>query len=129
MQVVVAGWADSVAATVPAVKPLAQLDPVHALVGTPRYDGFRDAVLQLARREVPVEIEEIAGNREICLTAVVPAAWSYSGAYGVVEYDLPLPTDSARTRITFRVPVGHLLGAARALESDPAVLIDHIYDY
>ncbi|HVE33873.1 MAG TPA: FAD-binding oxidoreductase [Gemmatimonadaceae bacterium] len=123
MQMVVTGWSDSVASRYPTMKTMARLDAVHTLVSSPRYDEFRDALLALSRGDTSVRLTEIAGNREILLTGVVPANWSYRGA-GRVLYTLPLPTDRRRKRYALRVPTEDLLVALRQLPG-----VDHIYDY
>lgn len=129
IRMVVTGWSDEVARAAGRIKALEHLDPVHTLVAVPRYDVFRDAILELARLGAPVEIQEIAGNDEIFLTGVAPAGWTYRGGPGTVAYALRLPTDALRKRIAMRVPVRHLLPLVRSLDAEGGVTIDHIYDY
>lgn len=124
MEMVVTGWTDAVAAHHPALKAIARLDSVHTLVAAPRYDAFRDAMLELSAANDGVRISEIAGNREILLTGVTPASWTYTAPPARVTYTLPLPTDVNRKRFAMRVPVGDLLSALRGLQG-----VDHIYDY
>ena len=123
MQMVVTGWNDSVASRYPTMKTMARLDSVHTLVSSPRYDEFRDALLALSKGDTGVRLSEIAGNKEILLTGVVPANWSYRGA-GRVLYTVPLPADRRRKRYALRVPTEDLLVALRQLSG-----VDHIYDY
>lgn len=127
MQMVIAN-AGRLPADASRIKVLEPIDAHRALAATPRYDGFRDAMLALARSGAPVELEEIAGNREILLTGVAPAAWRYTGSRGKVEYALPLPADAARKRIAMRVPTRELLALLREAQAS-GLRVDHIYDY
>jgi hypothetical protein len=129
MQMVVTGWTDALARAHGKIATLERLDGAHTLVAAPRYDEFRDVVLGLARSGAPLEIQEIAGNDEIFLTGIAPAAWRYRGTSGTVVYGMALPTDVSRQRFALRVPVRGLLAAVRALETERGVSVDHIYDY
>ncbi len=129
MQLVVAGWSDTLARRDPRLSFVARLDSVHALVATPRYDGFRDVLQELARSATSLRIKEIAGNRTIFLTGVAPAGWRYAGSTGEVVYALPLPTDSSRKRFGLSASVRRLLPLLAELGSDGRVAIDHVYDY
>ena len=127
MQMVLAHSGSAAPADSP-VKVLEQLDAGHALAATPRYDGFRDAMLALARSGSPLELEEVAGNREILLTGVAPRDWRYAGTRGRVEYALPMPADDSRKRVTVRVPTRQLIAwLGETLQS--GLVVDHIYDY
>ena len=114
--------------TAPRMQVLERIDAQRLLAATPRYDAFRDQMLALARSGAAVEIEEIAGNREILLTGVAPAGWRYAGSRAKVEYALPLPSDAARKRIAMRVPTAQLIGVLRET-SGSGLAVDHIYDY
>ena len=129
MQMIVAGWADSLAAREPRLKLVARLDSVHALASTPRYDAFRDVMLGLAASGAPLRLVEIAGNDDILLTGVAPAAWRHAGPAGQVVYALPLPSDASRKRVAMRVPVPELLPTLAALGAEGQLAVDHIYDY
>jgi FAD/FMN-containing dehydrogenase len=128
IQLVVTGWTSEAAARHPRVRTVSRLDAVHTLVSTPRYDAFRDVIRDFARSPDGVRITEIAGNREIFLTGVVPAGWRYDGP-GQAVYAVPLPTDSTRKRVAWRVPVGDLLDVVAKLDQQRGVNVDHIYDY
>jgi FAD/FMN-containing dehydrogenase len=129
MQWVVTGWDDSLAARDGRIQRVAQLDTVHTLVATPRYDEFRDLLLQLAPSAGSLRIKEIAGNDDIFLTGVAPAGWQYGGNDAVVTHVLPLPTDSLKKRVAVRVPVRHLLPFLAGIEAEDRVAVDHVYDY
>jgi hypothetical protein len=128
MQLIVTGWNDQAAAHHPRVRAVKQLDGVHTLVSTARYDDFRDAIRDLARSPDGVRITEIAGNREIFLTGVAPRTWHYEGL-GQAVYAVPVPTDSTRKRVAWRVPVADLLEVVANLDQQRGVTVDHIYDY
>ncbi len=97
-----------------------------ALLSLPRYDEFRDAVRRLASRGV--RFREIAGNGEILMTAIVPAAWSYDLEAGSVVIERPMLTDPGHKRIAVRAPVASLHGILLALE-DRNLEVEHLYDY
>lgn len=126
---VVAGWSEALAARHGRIETLERLGDGLALVATPRFDGFRDALLALAADTAAPEIREVAGNDEIFLTGLTPAGWRYTGSPGHVAYALPLPTDPSRKRIAIRIPVRQLLPLLRELAADRTVSVDHIYDY
>jgi FAD/FMN-containing dehydrogenase len=128
MQLVATGWTDSLASAFPSVLKRAQLDSQHTLLAAPRYDAFRDLTLGLSTND-SVHLTEIAGNDDILLTGVAPAAWTSPVVGGQVVYALPLPTDSTRQRVAMRVRVPDLLGVLRALREDHGLTVDHIYDY
>ena len=129
MEMIVTGWSDSVAARHKAIKTIARLDSVHALVASPRYDEFRDAIRRLAGADDGVRISEIAGNREILLTGVATADWKNRDVSARVLYEVPLPADSLRKRVAMQVSVSELLAVMRRLGGQRALVIDHIYDY
>ena len=108
---------------------LDQLDAVHTLIATKRYDDFRDAMQRLARQDSTVGIREIAGNDDILLTGIAPAQWDASRLSGIAVYALPLATDATRERVAVRVKVPQLLPLLRQLEAPGGLVVDHIYDY
>ena len=129
MQMVVANWGRGNAPPDNRIVVLEALDQTHMLVATPRYDGFRDILLEVARKNVPLGILEIAGNREILITGLAPAEWQYDGSRGRVMYSLPVPTDGSRKRIAMRIPNAELIEVLRDLQREAKLVIDHIYDY
>jgi hypothetical protein len=66
---------------------------------------------------------ELAGNRQIMVTAVVPRAWSFPPIDGELLFETPILTDRNSKRVALRIPVGSL-GAIVDV-----VPIEHIYDY
>ena len=129
MQLVATGWNDSLAAAYPAIVQRAKLDSQHVLLAAPRYDVFRDLMLGLARANSPLRLTEIAGNDDILITGVAPAAWKSPTTSGQVVYSLPLPTDASRHRFAMRVRVPDLLGTLAAIQAENVLTVDHIYDY
>jgi len=129
IQMIVGGWNEATTVQHPTVVQLAKLDSVHTLVSVPRYDKFRDAIRQISVANDGVRISEIAGNREILLTGVAPMAWHYADFFGRVDYEMPLPTDPSRKRLTVRVPVSELPGVLHRLDAGGQMAVDHIYDY
>jgi hypothetical protein len=129
MQLVVAGWTDELTGRDSRIKVVERLDSVHTLLATPRYDEFRDVLLDLARTAAPLRIVEVAGNEEILLTGVAPSDWTFPGDHGELVYSLPLPTDSTRKRIAIRMPTPALLDFLRVLQTEGRATVDHIYDY
>jgi len=111
------------------VERVASLDSVNTLVASPRYDVFRDLLIDLARSGAAVRIKEIAGNSEIFLTGVAPASWQYAGIDAVVAYALPLPTDATKKRVAVRAPVRQLLPFLAGVDAEGQLTVDHIYDY
>jgi len=120
---------DSLPGSFSQVERLAAMDSVNTLVASPRYDVFRDLLLDLARSRSAVRIKEIAGNGEIFLTGVAPASWQYAGTDAVVAYALPLPTDPTKKRVAVRAPVRQLLPFLATVEAEGNLTVDHIYDY
>ncbi|MEO6526244.1 MAG: FAD-binding oxidoreductase [Gemmatimonadaceae bacterium] len=129
MQLVATGWSDSLAAAYPVVQLRARLDSQHVLLAAPRYDLFRDLLLRFAGTGASVHLTEIAGNDDILLTGIAPAAWRSPTPSAQVVYSLPLPSDAARHRVAMRVRVPDLLAALGVLQAERGLTVDHIYDY
>jgi FAD/FMN-containing dehydrogenase len=128
MKMVVTGWSDAVARDKRIIF-VAQLDSVHALIKTPRYDVFRDIMLDLARQNSGLRIIEIAGNDEIFLTGVAPIGWHLVDADAQTVQSLPVPSYPRWERFGAKVRVKELLGVLRTMQSSRDVTVDHIYDY
>ena len=87
----------------------------------PRYQKFTDVATRVLDRGI--RFREIAGNRQIVVSAVVPAEWSGDLKAGEVLFWSPILTNAALKRVAIRVPVSELQSVAAALP------IEHIYDY
>jgi len=129
IQMVVAGWTNSIAARHPKAVRVSSVDSVHTLVAVPRYDEFRDAVRNLAADSEPVTVTEIAGNDDIFLTGVAPREWRYQGSPAQPIYAVPLAADPSRKRVALRVPVRYLLPTLKTLAAEGRLQVDHVYDY
>jgi len=127
--VVAARWSDSLASKYPTIKTVGRADAGHMLLDVPRYDAFRDLMIALSRAPNAPHLTEIAGNETIFLTGVAPAGWAIADPRAAVMYEVPLPTDPARKRITMRLRVPDLLPVLQAYQGRNGLVIDHIYDY
>ena len=128
IQLVAAGWSDTLARAHPEIETVARLDSAHVLLAVPRYDAFRDVMLKLSRSARPPHISEVAGNENIVLTGVAQTSWTIVDARAEVIYALPLPTDPTRKRVVIRLRVADLLPALGTLRGK-GLTVDHIYDY
>ena len=143
-RMVVTGWTDALPAGTPgrapspadSARPLpagtlgrAPIDGARTMIVTPQFDGFRDAVLELARQTEDVTILEVAGNREVLLTGIAPANWRFAAPAGEMLYGMRLATAPDRRRVLLRVPAQRLLEVVRSLQREGALNVDHIYDY
>jgi hypothetical protein len=95
--------------------------PDAVIVRMPRYQKFTEVATQVIGRGV--RFREIAGNREIVVSAVVPSGWSGDLKSGEVLFWSPILTNAVLKRVAIRVPVSEL-------QSVTAVLpVEHIYDF
>lgn len=110
----------------PAIRVLDRFDDGSALLSLPRYEEFRDALIRLTGRGV--WFREMAGNKEILLTCVVPESWPDRPAAGRVVFEKPILTEPGRKRVVIVVPVEglHLLFGQLAADHYP---VEHVYDY
>jgi len=108
----------------PAMKIVREFDDGSTLLSLPRYEEFRDAVLRLVKKGA--RFSEIAGNREILVTAIVPATWQSDLA--PLLFERPILTDFGRKRVALNVPVERLHEALNRL-TGPGLVVEHIYDY
>jgi hypothetical protein len=92
----------------------------------PRYELFRDAMVQLAQQGVG--FREIAGNQHILMTLVAPAAWTYTGAGAQALFSRPILTHPDQKRVALNVSVPQLTRVVSSLK-DQGIAIEHIYDY
>jgi len=108
------------------VKVLKSFEDGSVLLSLPRYDEFRDAAQRLVRKGV--YFREIAGNRQILLTSVVPATWQYDLSAGSVLFERPVLTDTGHKRIAINAPVPSLHRILIEI-ADREFEVEHIYDY
>ena len=114
------GGPDSLAG-IPDVTIVRGPGPDAVIVRMPRYQKFTDVATRVLGRGI--RFREIAGNRQIVVSAVVPAEWSGDLKAGEVLFWSPILTNAALKRVAIRVSVFELQSVAAALP------IEHIYDY
>jgi hypothetical protein len=112
--------ADSLAG-IPGVTIVRAEGPDAFILRMPRYQKFTDAATQMLSRGI--RFREIAGNRQIVVSAVVPAEWSGELKAGEVLFWSPILTNTSLKRVAIRVPVSELQSVTAAFP------IEHIYDY
>jgi hypothetical protein len=66
---------------------------------------------------------DIAGNRQIMVTAVVPAGWSFQLPAGELLFSSDILTDGLSKRVALRIPVADLRVITGGLP------VEHIFDY
>lgn len=110
----------------PNVKILKRFEDGSVLLSLPRYEAFRDAALRLTGKGVT--FREIAGNREVLVTSVVPRTWAYELSAGRVVFEKPILTDPGAKRIAIAAPVEGLHLILGELV-DRNFAVEHIYDY
>jgi FAD/FMN-containing dehydrogenase len=96
------------------------------LLGLPRYEEFRDAIVRLAR--AGVQFRQFAGNTDILLTCIVPASWNYDLPDGRVVLSRPILTNPSSQRIGVIVPAGSLHRVILGLDQK-GIQLEHLYDY
>ncbi len=87
----------------------------------PRYQKFTDIAVQLLY--AGARFTEIAGNRQIMVTAIVPRQWTFQLPAGELLFSSPQLTNGNAKRVVLRVPVADLGGISKQLT------IEHLYDY
>jgi hypothetical protein len=103
-----------------------QVGPRAYIVKLPRYEAFTEIVRALHARGVT--FVDIAGNDEILLTAIAPAAQikEIPPARSIVVQ--PLLTDRSRSRMALRTPIRSLREVITRLGAEGATF-EHLYDY
>jgi len=112
---------DPVISGVPAVRKVKSLGTDSWIIRMPRYQKFTNAAEQLLRGQA--RFVEIAGNRQIMVTAVVPRGWSFPLPAGEILFSSKVLTDARSKRVALRFPVESL---GWIVDTFP---IEHIYDY
>ncbi len=92
----------------------------------PRYEGFRDAALELAQRGIA--LREVAGNDHIALTVVTPRGFRFALPETELTARWPVLTRPSHERALLFMPVSRLGPALTELVAQGAV-IDHVFDY
>ncbi|MGA2737367.1 MAG: hypothetical protein ABSG65_07930 [Bryobacteraceae bacterium] len=91
------------------------------IVRLPRHQKFTVAACQLLRAQA--RFADIAGNRQIMVTAVVPADWTFQLPAGELLFSTGILTNGLSKRVALRLPVADLGVIIGGLP------VQHIYDY
>ncbi len=92
----------------------------------PRYHGFTVETPKLAKEGV--EFIDIAGNKTILLTIIVPEAWK-APDYAGIFHEWPILTEPGIKRSALMLAVSDLSDFLKMAQDDPAIKLDHIFDY
>lgn len=114
------------AAIDPSIKVLDRLDEHTYLIAMPRYEPFKQAVMNLVSHDA--RLVEIAGNDEILMTIIAPQNWQDIYHRGVKICEWTILTDPSKKRVALLVPIGQLHEMLPSLEREHLVL-DHLYDF
>jgi len=106
---------------IPAVRGMKLIGANSFIVQMPRYQKFTETAGQLLRAHA--RFAEIAGNRQIMVTAVVPREWIFQLPVGELLFSQEILTDGLSKRVALRVPVADLGVVTGSLP------VEHIYDY
>ena len=111
---------------IPGVKKIKPLGDQGWIITVPHYQGFTETVPLLAREGV--QFDEIAGNDEILLTLIAPAAWNYDLTAGRPLFTMELLAGGALKRVAIQAPVKSLGQMLREIESK-GLRLEHLFDY
>jgi hypothetical protein len=108
------------------IKSVKQLGPQAYVITMPRYEAFTKAAL--AMNDAGTRFVSIAGNDELLVSAIAPAAFTLPVGPASVVVTLPIQTEPGRVRLAVRTPLVALQETLAALRSGGAT-IEHLYDY
>ena len=126
IMLVTATLAPEVLAAEPRIKPVRALSPQWQLVQIPRYKDFTEIVQGLLDRGI--SFAEIAGNREIMITAIAPKSAKLDVKDAVQLFALDLDARPGFRRAGLRTRIDRLVDINRELKARGAA-IEHFYDY
>jgi hypothetical protein len=115
----------AIAAVDPRLHPVARLADGLVAVEAPRYAQFSDLLNRLSA--TPIELVEIAGNDDIFVTLLVPAA-AHAPAGASPLFEIPLEDRPGWRRLGLSVKVARLLPLLRAARAAGGE-VEHVYDY
>lgn len=115
-----------VLAAEPRIKQVRALSPQWQLVQIPRYKDFTEIVQGLLDRGI--SLAEIAGNREIMVTAIAPKDTRLDVKDAVQLFSLDLDARPGFRRAGLKVRIDRLVDINRELKARGA-RIEHFYDY
>jgi len=100
----------------------------HAVLATlPRYEGFTTVSRRLA--DAGADFREVAGNDgEIVVSLLAPAGWQ-PRAPSRTLFDQPVITVPGRQRTVLATPVSNLGALLREADRQPALQVEHVYDF
>jgi hypothetical protein len=122
----VEGISDELLARHAEVRVIQPVDGDSTLVAIPRYEAFTQLVPVLV--DEGVRFLEIAGNDDLLITVLAPAAWHYDLPDGQFLFAMPILTEPARQRVAITVPVPALHRVLQGL-AEQEVALEHLYDY
>jgi FAD/FMN-containing dehydrogenase len=109
----------------PEIKKIKSFDSFH-LVMVPRYDGFRELIKKLSGKNI--RFIEVAGNRQIFLTAIADRRDKILLESGEVVGNSSIPTDASKERLLITTSVSSLINLVATLQENH-IVIEHIFDY
>ena len=109
-----------------AIRKVKPVGPRSYIVTIPRYEAFTGHARTLI--EQGVRFLDIAGNDEILVTALAPAALNVSNIGATLVLDEAMVTDDKTRRVGLKVAVRSLHEVVQRLRSSGAT-VEHIYDY
>ncbi|WP_315834936.1 hypothetical protein [Bradyrhizobium prioriisuperbiae] len=127
---VVGGLDQTDVAAEPRIKPIREITATDgtraSLIETPRYQALTEIIQGLgARRRT---LLEIAGNRRILTTVIVPPGKTLNLAGAVEIFSIPIQSDPGARRLGFDTTVTSLAAQAGAVEAQGG-RFEHAYDY
>jgi hypothetical protein len=123
---VVVGVEPAEVARDPRITVVRELGGGRTLIRTARYRAYTELLVDLARRGR--DVAEIAGNRRILVTALIPNGPLPSLPGATPLFEARMQSRPHLRRVGLDVIVERLAATIRALESAGAAL-EHIYDY
>lgn len=99
----------------------------ETLATIPRYEGFTTYSRWLA--DDGVDFREIAGNDgDVLVSLLVPSDWHPATAARVL-FEQPVLTVPGRKRSVLALPVARLGALLRDVDRQPALRVEHVYDF
>lgn len=108
------------------VRVLRQFKDGSLLLVLPRYEEFRDAIMQLSQQGVG--FREIAGNGHILMTCMVPEQWQYAGQGADLLFERPILTGKHQKRVALNITVPQLKDVVQNLRKQ-GIPVEHLYDF
>lgn len=123
---IVAGTTATDLAAEPRIAPVRPLDGGALLIETPRYREFTSILRLLATQGR--DVREIAGNRRILTTILVPAGTALSVEGAAAIFEIPIQSRPGWRRVGYDTDVGLLTRLIVSVEKQGAEF-EHAYDY